>query len=105
DSTRPYDVKNIINEVVDPGSFFEIHEGFAKNIVVGFARLNGQSVGLVCNQPKYLAGGLDIDSSDKSARFIRLCDSFNIPIITFEDVIGLFTFVNHVNMCYLIDVD
>lgn len=90
DSTRPYDVKNIINEVVDPGSFFEIHEGFAKNIVVGFARLNGQSVGLVCNQPKYLAGGLDIDSSDKSARFIRLCDSFNIPIITFEDVTGFF---------------
>src|SRR5690625_939133 len=90
DSTRPYDVKKIINEVVDPDSFFEIHEEFAKNIVVGFARINGKSVGLICNQPKYLAGGLDIDSSDKTARFIRFCDSFNIPLITFEDVTGFF---------------
>ncbi|MFD2638147.1 acyl-CoA carboxylase subunit beta [Piscibacillus salipiscarius] len=90
DSIRPYDVRTIINEVVDEGSFFEIHPDFAKNIVVGFARVNGESVGLVCNQPKFLAGGLDIDSSDKASRFIRFCDSFNIPLITFEDVTGFF---------------
>ncbi|SHF58909.1 acyl-CoA carboxylase subunit beta [Ornithinibacillus halophilus] len=90
DATRPYDVKKVINEVVDEGSFFEIHKDFAKNIVVGFARIDGEVVGLVCNQPKYLAGGLDIDSSDKASRFIRFCDSFNIPIITFEDVTGFF---------------
>ncbi|ASK63262.1 methylmalonyl-CoA carboxyltransferase [Virgibacillus phasianinus] len=90
DSTRPYDVKRVIGQVVDPNSFFEIHKDFAKNIVVGFARINGQTVGLVCNQPKYLAGGLDIDSSDKAARFIRFCDSFNIPLVTFEDVTGFF---------------
>ncbi|RPF55695.1 acyl-CoA carboxylase subunit beta [Aquisalibacillus elongatus] len=90
DAVRPYDVRTIINEVVDDDSFFEIHPDFAKNVVVGFARINGESVGLVCNQPKYLAGGLDIDSSDKASRFIRFCDSFNIPIITFEDVTGFF---------------
>jgi propionyl-CoA carboxylase beta chain len=90
DPIRPYDVRTIINEVVDYDSFFEIHPDFAKNIVVGFARIKGRTVGLVCNQPKYLAGGLDIDSSDKAARFIRFCDSFNIPIITFEDVTGFF---------------
>src|SRR5699024_4051531 len=67
-----------------------IDEDFAKNIVIGFARIKGQTVGLVCNQPKYLAGSLDIDSSDKAARFIRFCDSFNISIITFEDVTGFF---------------
>jgi propionyl-CoA carboxylase beta chain len=86
----PYDVKKVIREVVDRNSFFEIHENFAKNIVVGFARIKGETVGLVCNQPKYLAGGLDIDSSDKAARFIRFCDAFNIPLITFEDVTGFF---------------
>ncbi|WP_404452948.1 acyl-CoA carboxylase subunit beta [Virgibacillus necropolis] len=90
DSTRPYDVKRVIEQVVDTDSFFEIHKDFAKNIVVGFAQINGQTVGLVCNQPKYLAGGLDIDSSDKAARFIRFCDSFNISLITFEDVTGFF---------------
>ncbi|WP_085508779.1 acyl-CoA carboxylase subunit beta [Thalassobacillus devorans] len=90
DPIRPYDVRVVIDEVVDPDSFFEIHKDFAKNIVVGFARLKGETVGLVCNQPKYMAGGLDIDSSDKAARFIRFCDSFNIPIITFEDVTGFF---------------
>jgi len=90
DATRPYDIKKVIDDVVDHDSFFEIHPLFAKNIVVGFARINGQSVGLVCNQPRYMAGGIDIDSSDKAARFIRLCDSFNIPIITFEDVTGFF---------------
>lgn len=90
DPVRPYDVRTIIQEVVDDDSFFEIHPEFAKNIVVGFARIKGEVVGLVCNQPKFLAGGLDIDSSDKAARFIRFCDSFNIPIITFEDVTGFF---------------
>lgn len=90
DSTRPYDVKDVISQVVDQNSFFEIHKDFAKNIVVGFARMEGETIGLVCNQPKYLAGSLDIDSSDKAARFIRLCDSFNIPLITFEDVTGFF---------------
>ncbi|WP_188206090.1 acyl-CoA carboxylase subunit beta [Alkalibacillus aidingensis] len=90
DPIRPYDVRTVIEEVVDDETFFEIHPDFAKNIVVGFARIKGETVGLVCNQPKFLAGGLDIDSSDKAARFIRLCDSFNIPIITFEDVTGFF---------------
>ncbi|MFD1018632.1 acyl-CoA carboxylase subunit beta [Thalassobacillus hwangdonensis] len=90
DPIRPYDVRVVIDEVVDKESFFEIHKDFAKNIVVGFARLKGKTVGLVCNQPKYMAGGLDIDSSDKAARFIRFCDSFNIPLITFEDVTGFF---------------
>jgi len=90
DATRPYDVKTVIEQVVDKNSFFEIHAAFAKNIVVGFARIKGQTVGLVCNQPKYLAGSLDIDSSDKASRFIRFCDAFNIPIITFEDVTGFF---------------
>lgn len=90
DSTRPYDIKQVINQVVDEHSFYEIHADFAKNIVVGFARIEGKTVGLVCNQPKHLAGGLDIDSSDKAARFIRFCDCFNIPLITFEDVTGFF---------------
>lgn len=89
-AVRPYDVKKVIEQVVDKDSFLEVQEDFAKNIVIGFARIEGQSVGLVCNQPKYLAGGLDIDSSDKAARFIRFCDSFNIPLITFEDVTGFF---------------
>ncbi|HET7616376.1 MAG TPA: acyl-CoA carboxylase subunit beta, partial [Bacillales bacterium] len=90
DPTRPYDVRHVIEQVVDENSFMEVHKNFAKNIVVGFARLGGEAIGLVCNQPKTMAGGLDIDSSDKASRFIRLCDSFNIPIITFEDVTGFF---------------
>ncbi|TKC19826.1 acyl-CoA carboxylase subunit beta [Robertmurraya kyonggiensis] len=90
DAIRPYDVRVVIDQVVDSGSFFEVHQDFAKNIVVGLARIKGEVVGLVCNQPKFMAGGLDIDSSDKAARFIRFCDSFNIPIITFEDVTGFF---------------
>ncbi|HEY2420203.1 MAG TPA: carboxyl transferase domain-containing protein [Neobacillus sp.] len=90
DTVRPYDVRNVIDQVVDRNSFMEIHKDFARNIVVGFARIKGESVGLVSNQPKVMAGSLDIDSSDKAARFIRLCDSFNIPIITFEDVTGFF---------------
>jgi len=90
DALRPYDVRKVIEQVVDADSFLEIHQDFAKNIVVGLARIKGEVVGLVCNQPKFMAGGLDIDSSDKAARFIRFCDSFNIPIITFEDVTGFF---------------
>lgn len=90
DTVRPYDVRIVITEIVDKDSFFEVQEDFAKNIVIGFARIKGEVVGLVCNQPKYMAGGLDIDSSDKAARFIRFCDSFQIPIITFEDVTGFF---------------
>ncbi len=74
--------------MVDDGDFFEVHEHFAKNIVVGFARLDGRSVGIVANQPAHLAGCLDIDSSVKGARFVRFCDAFNIPLVTFEDVPG-----------------
>ena len=84
----PYDVKRIVTRVVDDGSFFEVQEHFAQNIVVGFARLDGRSVGVVANQPAVLAGCLDIDASLKGARFVRFCDAFNIPIITFEDVPG-----------------
>ncbi|MGX2960352.1 acyl-CoA carboxylase subunit beta [Peribacillus sp. JNUCC 23] len=87
---RPYDVRKVIEEIVDTDSFMEVQKDFAKNIVIGLARMKGEVVGLVCNQPKVLAGGLDIDSSDKAARFIRFCDSFNIPLITFEDVSGFF---------------
>src|SRR5699024_724287 len=90
DDRTVYDVKKVIEEIVDENSFFELHKEFAKNIVVGFARIRGQSIGLVCNQPKYMAGGLDIDSSDKAARFIRFCDAFNVPILTLEDVTGFF---------------
>ncbi|WP_050615683.1 acyl-CoA carboxylase subunit beta [Bacillus testis] len=90
DSVRPYDVRGVIEQVVDADSFMEIQKDFARNIVIGLARIKGEVVGLVCNQPKFLAGGLDIDSSDKAARFIRFCDSFQIPIVTFEDVTGFF---------------
>jgi propionyl-CoA carboxylase beta chain len=85
---KPYDMKEVIRLVVDEGSFFEVQEHFAMNILVGFARLGGHSVGIVAQQPQVLAGVLDIDSSEKAARFIRFCDSFNIPIVTFEDVPG-----------------
>src|SRR5947207_4545908 len=84
----PYDIRDIIHVVVDDGYLFEVHEHFAKNIVVGFARLGGRSVGIVANQPAHLAGVLDIDASVKAARFVRFCDCFNIPLITFEDVPG-----------------
>ena len=84
----PYDIKNVIESVVDDGRFLEVHEHFAKNIVVGFAHLGGKSVGIVANQPAVLAGVLDINASRKGARFIRFCDCFNIPLITFEDVPG-----------------
>jgi acetyl-CoA carboxylase carboxyltransferase component len=85
---KPYDIKEVITKIADNGQFFEIHENFASNIVVGFARLAGHSVGVVANQPMVLAGVLDIDASEKAARFVRFCDAFNIPIITFEDVPG-----------------
>jgi len=85
---KPYDMKQIIRMVVDNGDIFEIHEHYAQNIIVGFARLGGRTVGIVANQPAVLAGALDINSSDKAARFIRFCDCFNIPIVTFEDVPG-----------------
>ncbi len=85
---KPYDIKDVIRLIVDDGRFFEIHEHYAANVVVGFARLGGHSVGIVANQPNVLAGVLDIDASEKAARFIRFCDCFNVPIITFEDVPG-----------------
>ncbi|TMQ65639.1 MAG: acyl-CoA carboxylase subunit beta [Candidatus Eisenbacteria bacterium] len=85
---KPYDVKEVIRLVVDDGDFFEVHEHFAPNIVVGFARLDGRPVGVVANQPAMLAGVLDINSSTKGARFVRFCDAFNIPLVTFEDVPG-----------------
>ncbi len=85
---KPYDIKEVIGLVVDEGQFFEIHENFAQNMVVGFARLGGHSVGIVANQPAVLAGVLDIDASEKAARFVRFCDSFNVPIVTFVDVPG-----------------
>ena len=88
DPSKPYDVKELIKLIIDEGRFFEIHEHFAQNIVVGFARLGGHSVGIVANQPAVLAGVLDIDASEKAARFIRFCDAFNIPVLTFEDVPG-----------------
>jgi len=85
---RPYDIKDVIEMVVDKGSFFEVHEEYAQNIVVGFAHLGGRSIGIIANQPAVLAGVLSIQSSVKGARFIRFCDAFNIPILTFEDVPG-----------------
>ena len=88
DPNMPYDIKDIIEPVLDNQYFFEVMPHFAKNVVIGFGRLNGRSVGIVANQPAYLAGVLDIDASDKAARFIRFCDCFNIPLITFEDVPG-----------------
>ncbi len=88
DPNRPYDIKNLIAAVVDDGDFLEVQPDYARNLVVGFARLGRQSVGIVANQPAYLAGVLDIDASLKGARFVRFCDAFNIPLVTFEDVPG-----------------
>jgi propionyl-CoA carboxylase beta chain len=85
---QPYDMHHVIDAVVDEGHFLEVHEHYARNIVVGFARLGGRSVGIVANQPAHLAGTLDIDASVKGARFVRFCDAFNIPLVTFEDVPG-----------------
>ena len=86
--TQPYDMHDLIRAIVDDGAFLEVHAHFARNLVVGFARLGGRSVGLVANQPAHLAGTLDIDASVKGARFVRFCDAFNIPLVTFEDVPG-----------------
>ena len=88
DAMQPYDIKDVIHRIADDGYFFEVQEHFAKNIVVGFARLGGQSVGVVANQPAVLAGVLDINASIKGARFVRFCDAFNIPLVTLEDVPG-----------------
>ncbi|HUI65636.1 MAG TPA: acyl-CoA carboxylase subunit beta [Bacteroidota bacterium] len=87
-ATKPYDMKDVILRVVDDGAFLEVHEHYAANIIVGFARLGGRSVGIVANQPCVLAGVLDIDASRKGARFVRFCDAFNIPLVVFEDVPG-----------------
>src|SRR5579863_2745571 len=88
ESNLPYDIKDVIHRVVDDGEFFEVHEHWARNLVIGFAHLDGRSVGIVANQPAFLAGCLDINSSVKGARFVRFCDAFNIPLLTFEDVPG-----------------
>ncbi|NWQ43475.1 methylmalonyl-CoA carboxyltransferase [Bacillus sp. EB106-08-02-XG196] len=93
-ATKVYDIRKVLEQVLDQGYFMEVQKDYAKNIVVGFGRIDGNSVGVVANQPKVMAGGLDINSSDKTSRFIRFCDSFNIPIITFEDVTGFFPGVN-----------
>ena len=88
DAHKPYDIKAIINGICDTDSFFEVHKDYAENIVVGFARLAGKSVGIIANQPLFLAGVLDVNSSKKAARFVRFCDSFNIPLLVLEDVPG-----------------
>jgi len=88
DADRPYDIRDVIERIVDEASFLETHERFAPNIVVGFARIEGKAVGIVGNQPLYLAGVLDIDSSRKAARFVQFCDSFNLPVVTLVDVPG-----------------
>jgi propionyl-CoA carboxylase beta chain len=85
---QPYDIKEVIQGVVDTDSFFEVHGAYAENIVVGFGRLAGRSIGIVANQPAFLAGVLDVHSSQKAARFVRFCDAFNIPLLVFEDVPG-----------------
>jgi propionyl-CoA carboxylase beta chain len=94
DASKPYDMRQIIKGVVDDSHFFEVMEAFAQNIVIGFARLEGRSVGIVANQPAFLAGVLDIASSEKAARFVRFCDCFNIPLVVFEDVPGFLPGVN-----------
>ena len=80
DANKPYDMIDVIEKVVDNGDFFEIQKHFAQNIIIGFGRMNGSTVGIVANQPKVMAGVLDVNSADKAARFIRFCDAFNIPI-------------------------
>jgi propionyl-CoA carboxylase beta chain len=87
-ANQPYDIKEVINGVIDEHSFLEVHKEYAGNIVVGFGRLAGKSIGIVANQPAYLAGVLDINASNKAARFVRFCDAFNIPLLVFEDVPG-----------------
>jgi propionyl-CoA carboxylase beta chain len=85
---QPYDMLDLVHAIVDDGAFLEVHRHFAKNILVGFGRLAGRTIGVVANQPAHLAGTLDIDASVKAARFVRFCDAFNIPIVMFEDVPG-----------------
>ena len=87
-SNKPYDMKEIILKILDNGDFLEVQRHYAQNIIVGFGRLNGKTVGIVANQPNVLAGVLDVDSSDKAARFIRFCDAFNIPLVSFTDTAG-----------------
>ena len=87
-ANQPYDIREVVNGIIDEDSFFEIHKNFAPNIVVGFARLAGRSIGIIANQPAYLAGVLDVPSSQKGARFVRFCDCFNIPLLVLEDVPG-----------------
>lgn len=87
-ANKPYDMHSVINGIIDTNSFFEIHKDYAENIIVGFARLGGRSIGIVANQPMYLAGVLDVNSSKKAARFVRFCDCFNIPLLVLEDVPG-----------------
>jgi acetyl-CoA carboxylase carboxyltransferase component len=94
DPNKPYDVKDVIRLLVDEGKYLEVHENFAQSVVVAFARLNGKTIGIIANQPKVLAGCLDIDSSMKAARFVRTCDSFNIPLLILEDVPGFLPGVN-----------
>jgi acetyl-CoA/propionyl-CoA carboxylase carboxyl transferase subunit len=88
EDTEPYDIRDAITRIFDTGSFFEVHAAFARNAVVGFARLYGEVVGIVANQPAWMAGVLDIDASDKIARFVRFCDAFNVPLVTFVDCPG-----------------
>lgn len=88
DANKPYHIRDVITKVVDDGDFFELMPYWGQNLMIGFARLNGRSVGIVANQPAHLAGTLDIDASIKGARFVRFCDAFNIPLVTFEDVPG-----------------
>ena len=85
---QPYDIRDVISGVIDEDSFFEVHKNFAENIVIGFARIGGRSIGIVANQPAFLAGVLDNHASTKAARFVRFCDSFNVPLLVFEDVPG-----------------
>ena len=85
---KPYDMRDVVTRIVDDGDFFEVQEHFAKNIIIGFSRLGGRPVGIVGNQPAQMAGVLDIDASEKAARFVRFCDAFNIPLLTFTDVPG-----------------
>ncbi len=88
DANKAYDMKKVIAEITDGGEFFEVFKSYAQNIIVGFARMNGATVGIVANQPKVAAGSLDVNSSDKAARFVRFCDAFNIPLVTLTDVPG-----------------
>lgn len=88
DAKKPYDMSNVVGEIVDDSSFFEVHEQFARSIIVGFARMDGQAVGIVANQPRAMAGTIDIDASAKAARFVRFCDTYNLPIVTLVDTPG-----------------